>query len=1054
MAQGSQKLRLVRRNTPEPTFTFSAAQRAVIGHRGAPLVVYGGPGTGKTTTLIESVITRVREGVDPNSILILTYGRESASSLRDAIALRVGSTSFEPLARTFHALAFSILNEKLSAENARYVLISGAEQDAAIAEMLQSPYVPIPWHPDLSEAIKTRGFVREARDLILRATELGLTAKDLRSWGTQLNEKYWEGAAHFWSSYFGANELKSATVGEKLIRIDPSAIIVEAIDLLHSDTARFDFFRKRFTTVLVDEFQESDPAQRQLLQLLAPQDLVIFADPDSAIGRFRGADPDGLVAALAKFSPSYLTLDHNFRALPEIAQILSEVSRSFRQGSPARFLKKDSADSSPREAINPHVVDVAKLRSRSESAQYIASVLRSAHLQEGLPWSKMAVILRSPGADVSAIARAFTQNSIPVAIDSAALALADNPAVKPLLLLAAVALRTQPLTVAEWPMLEQLLLSEFGGADALQLRQIRLAFAKVRVDLLSTTEMMIDALTSPSALLPWDQIAPLKRINDLISIARKALTNSSDISDLLWAIWQSAVNFEGTKITYLWRERALAGGARGAQADRDLDAVIALFENARRFTERNVGADPISFIDQLTNERILGDAITTSAQREEVVTITTVHSAKGLEWDLVVVTGLQDGIWPNLKARGSLLGSERLVEAFRTGLTSRAEISAVAASGLLDDERRLLYVALSRAKKRLLITAFTEEESEPSRYFEELFEFIRGRSSEKFFSKIERQITLPALVSSLRSETFQISDNGVDTFAAKLLKTLHSSGIQSADPDNWLGARVLSSDQPVAAHDEPVYISPSGLASFSDCGLKWFLERSGAKDADSAAQLLGVSIHFIAAQVFANPTLTFEEAKTQLTDAWPVVDQNIGWFKAEQLTEALRMLKRFFDWNADNKRARTLIAVEENFEVAFGRAILRGSVDRLEQDLKTGAYFVVDLKTGGAVTKAEADENQQLSAYQLGVQAGGFEQVPEGAAVDGAGLLFLSKSTNKNETINQAPIDPLLIEAEIRQAADQMTASTFEAIINKRCRTCQVRDLCPLQSEGRSVIEP
>ena len=1050
----SKELKLVRRESARPAFSFSTAQNAVIAHRKSPLAIYGGPGTGKTTTLIECVISRVAEGVDPNSILILTYGRESASKLRDAIALRAGSTSFEPLARTFHALAFSILNEKLSAEGARYVLISGAEQDAAIAEMLQSPYVEIPWHNELSEATKTRGFVREVRDLILRATELGLTATDLRSWGTKLNEKYWEGAAHFWSSYFGANELKSATVGERLIRIDPSAIIVEAIDLLQSDANRLDYFRRRFTSILIDEFQESDPAQRKLLQLLAPQDLVIFADPDSAVGRFRGADPDGLVEALHALAPNQRTLDQNFRAPADISQVLKEVAQSFRKGSPARLIRRELPSGTEREKFTAREVDVAKLRSRSESAQYIANVLRAAHLQEGIPWSKMAVILRSPGADVSAIARAFAQNSIPVEIDAAALALADNPAVKPLLLLAAIALRTEPLTVADWPMLEELLLSEYGGADALQLRQIRLAFAKVRIDLLSTTEMMIDALINPSALLPWDQITPLKRINDLISVGRGALSKSSEVSDLLWAIWQSAVNYEGTKITYLWRERALAGGARGAQADRDLDAVIALFESARRFTERNVGATPDLFIDQLKNERILGDAITTSAQREEVVTVTTVHSAKGMEWDLVVVTGLQDGAWPNLKARGSLLGSERLVEAFRTGLTSRAEISAMAASGLLDDERRLLYVALSRAKRRLLITAFSEEESEPSRYFEELFEFIRGQSSEKYFSTIERQITTQALVSSLRREALQSSNDEDLRFAATLLKTLESSGIASADPDRWLGARALSCEQPVASSDDLVYISPSGLVSFSDCGLKWFLERSGAKDADSAAQLLGVSIHFIAAQVFRNPDLTFEEAKAQLTAAWPVVDQNIGWFKAEQLTEALRMLQRFFEWNEANNRRRKLVAVEENFEVAFGRAVLRGSVDRLEQDLATGGYFVVDLKTGSTVTKAEAVENQQLSAYQLGVLAGGFEELPQDAVVDGAGLLFLSKSTDKNETIDQAPIDPGLVEAEIRQAADQMTAATFDAIINKRCRTCQVRDMCPLQSEGRSVLEP
>ena len=152
MAKEVSKLRLVRRISPEPTFTFSPAQRQVIDHRGSALAVFGGPGTGKTTTLIESVISRVRAGVDPNSILIITYGRERASELRDAIALRAGSTSFEPLARTFHSLAFSILNEKLGQDNSRYVLISGAEQDAVIQQMLTNPLVSIPCDKELSEA--------------------------------------------------------------------------------------------------------------------------------------------------------------------------------------------------------------------------------------------------------------------------------------------------------------------------------------------------------------------------------------------------------------------------------------------------------------------------------------------------------------------------------------------------------------------------------------------------------------------------------------------------------------------------------------------------------------------------------------------------------------------------------------------------------------------------------------------------------------------------------------------------------------------------------------
>ena len=1039
MTNRSQKLRLVRRLAPEPTFTFSPAQQSVIDHRNAPLVVYGGPGTGKTTTLIESVISRVKAGVDPNSILIITYGRERASQLRDAIALRAGSTSFEPLARTFHSLSFSILNEKLAPDHARYVLVSGAEQDAAIAEMLASPLVSIPWHPELSQAITTRGFVREVRDLILRATELDLTAKDLQERGKVLGEKYWDGVAHFWKSYFEANELRSATVGERLVRIDPSAIVNEALHLLEQDRHRLDYFRKRFTTIIVDEFQESDASQRKLLSLLTAEDLVIFADPDSAVGRFRGADPDGLMRSLTEFSKKNIFLDFNYRSVSEISQLVSTTAERF-----ATYNRINSQIDSKNSVLDS-AITFAKLASQSESANFIADSMRAMHLRTGLPWSQMAVIVRTPGSEVSALQRAFAQNGIPVSIDSAALALAENSTIKPLLLLAAIVLKCEPLTASDWPVLEEILFSEFGGADALQLRQIRLAFAAVRSDLRSTTEMMIDALSESIAELPWEQIAPLKRVNDLIKAGRKAIAQSSDISGLLWVLWESAVDYEGSKLTHRWRDRALVGGVRGAQADRDLDAVIALFESARRFSERNVGASPELFISQLMNERILSDSIISIAQREEVVTIVTAHAAKGLEWEYVAVTGLQEGVWPNLKERGSLLGSERLVESERSGLTSRDQISAATASGLAKDERRLLYVAISRAKSKLLIATYSEEDSGPSRYFEELYESVHGESSDGFKTVPLRQITSPALVSTLRRQAIDDS-----RFAASLLNTLSFAGIKSADPSTWLGVKPLSSELPVIDPSDPVYVSPSGLATFDDCGLKWFLERAGAKDSDSTAQLLGVAIHFIASQLLTNPDLTFEEGARQLTEAWSVVDQNIGWYKEEKLEEATRMLQRFFDWHQANKRE--LLFVEEDFEVNLGRAILKGSVDRLEQDTETQEYFIVDLKTGSTVTGKEAQEHKQLAAYQLGLIRGGFKDLPIAPQSAGAGLLFLSKTTNKNVTLDQSPIDSALVEADIRTAADGMAAATFTAIINKRCRSCEIKALCPLQPEGKSVI--
>lgn len=162
------------------------------------------------------------------------------------------------------------------------------------------------------------------------------------------------------------------------------------------------------------------------------------------------------------------------------------------------------------------------------------------------------------------------------------------------------------------------------------------------------------------------------------------------------------------------------------------------------------------------------------------------------------------------------------------------------------------------------------------------------------------------------------------------------------------------------------------------------------------------------------------------------------------------MLTRFFEWHAANPR--DLVATEAAFALEIGRARLSGSVDRLERDPISGNYFIVDLKTGATLTKEAAKEHKQLAAYQLGVVAGGFTNLPEDAQSDGAGLLFLKKTTDKNKTIDQPPIIREIVTHEIQEAAEGMAAATFQAIINKRCEMCSVKSLCPLQPEGRSVI--
>ena len=1018
-AKNTLKLNLVRapfKNELIDHTQLNDQQKQVIAHRGSPLLVLGDAGSGKTTTLITAVSKRISEGQDPNSILIITYGRHSASRLRDQIASAnpASHTVSEPIARTFHSIAFLILNDQLTnTDSSKYVLLSGAEQDAQIRELLAidaaNPATTL-WPKELIPALTTRGFAKELRDFIGRATERGSSPAELIKYADKYDQKYWPAICEFWQRYRQSLALRDVTTSASVNRIDPSEIIIAAAEKLEGNQNLLDKYKKLFQTIYVDEFQESDRAQRRLIQLLSGQELVIFADPQSAVGRFRGADPDNLLSDLEQSGiKNIIKLPTSFRVI------------------------KDQ--------------QVAMLSSASDEANYIAHQFRSAHLRQGVPWSQMAVILRSPGAQVGAIQRAFAMNSIPVEIDAVALSLADNPAIKPIITLAQIAIGQLKLIPSNWDQIEELLKSELAGADAISIRQMRISLSKdQKGDLTkSSTELILDALTSPTADLPWEQLTPLKRINELLKEVKKVSSKSQDISDLLWSIWSNAKNYEGELISSAWQQQALAGGNHGAIADQNLDALITLFEVARRFSERLPGAKAGLFIDQLLGEKILSDSITASAQRGEVVQVMTVHSAKGLQWRYVALAGMQEGSWPNLKQRGSLLGSERLVEIFRHGISNPAQLDAISASGLAEDEKRLLNVAATRTTEKLIITAVSQEDNQPSRYFEK---FAPGEIE---ITQTARAITQPALVADLRRLASRASNKEEAVFAQRMLKTLAVNGVTRAEPKNWVGNAPISTDLPVIKSDEVLRISPSSLESFTECSLKWLLEQSGGKDADSTAQVLGTAIHVIAAQLLEQPSLSLDQLEDKLKGAWSLIDMNKGWIKDYEYRRAAAMLEKFYSWNLKNKN--TLVGVEERFEFKLGNAMVSGSIDRIELTAEN-KYYIVDLKTGAtAISYDKALDNKQLQSYQLAVVNDGFKEKLEHQAVAGAELVFVGD--HKAKDAKPRPQDAVKVDevtAELSQIAQGMSDKSFVATINERCRTCAVKSSCPIQIQGQAVI--
>ena len=432
------------------------------------------------------------------------------------------------------------------------------------------------------------------------------------------------------------------------------------------------------------------------------------------------------------------------------------------------------------------------------------------------------------------------------------------------------------------------------------------------------------------------------------------------------------------------------------------------------------------------------------------MTILTAHASKGLEWDVVCIANVQEGVWPDLRRRGSLLGTELLVDALR-GIDD-SPLASLAPQ--LAEERRLFYVAATRARHRLVVTAVAGDEEQPSRLLDELdpCDDVRPLTAPM------RGVHLPGLVAELRAVVCAADDAPVPDApddaerraAAAELARLAAAGVPGADPDDWWGLAELSTTDGTAAPDRPVRVSPSRIESFLACELRTVMQDLGVHDDEAVAASLGVVVHDLASNAPDDQPL--EEFERQLHAVWDSIDFGASWFADNEKARATTMLQRLVSWLRDSRGELTRVAVEEPFEVAIGDAVVAGRVDRLERDAE-GRLVVVDLKTGKSKPRdADLPQHPQLGTYQLAIQEGAFAAA--GDRPGGAVLVQLGAS-GRNVEQWQPPLaqadDPEWARRAVDHVAARMRGHEFSAIENSRCQICDVRGCCPLQVQGRQV---
>ncbi len=555
--------------------------------------------------------------------------------------------------------------------------------------------------------------------------------------------------------------------------------------------------RARYDLVVVDEYQDTDPAQERLLQAIAGngRDLVVVGDPDQAIYAFRGADVRGITQFAERFGTQksqpaqIMTLRtsrrcsmHILEASRRVAALLGAAGSLPVSALRAHRALESAADQPAGE------VEVRLFPTVEREAASIAEILRREHLQRGTPWPQMAVLVRSGLTDIPVLSRALDAAGVPVEVAPDELPLHDHPALAPLLALLRFAVNPATLTSDE---AQALLLSPLAGASPSEVRRLGRALREAHrqrmdVDPPPSSELVLAALLDPGLLaeLPDALTGRARALAQTLASVRSGALAGQSAHELLWAIWSGSV----------WEDRltsaAEGAGPESAEANRTLDAIVILFDLAARSHERSPSGDLGSFIAEIDAQEIPAAPLADVGVEGHGVRVMTAHRSKGLEWDVVVVAGVQADSWPDLRRRGSLLEPDLL------GPDGVREPMTVAEARR--EERRLFYVAVTRARRRLVCTAVeapADQGLRPSPFLDDL-EVVAHHDR----GGVRHPLTLAGVIADLRATA---SDPQVSpplrTAAAGRLAALAEAGTPEvplapkAHPREWWGRR-LSSD--------------------------------------------------------------------------------------------------------------------------------------------------------------------------------------------------------------------------------------------------------------------
>jgi DNA helicase-2/ATP-dependent DNA helicase PcrA len=970
---------------------MNAAQRRAIEHGAGPLLVIAGAGTGKTRVITE----RIRHLFERDSSLLgenilgLTFTKKAAGEMLRRVRKTCGERADGITLTTFHAFCETLLKEgtpgRLPLETVDHWILLRRNMRRLQLDKYRRLAEPGQFLTDFiqffsrcqDELVSCERFKEYAEGLAAKL-EAERSQIDKETYRERLEEV--EKQREIARAYSASEELLREKNAVAL-----NGLMTEAVKLLENDAALREKLRKRFRHILVDEFQDTNIAQLRLLELIAapPRNIVVVGDNDQAIYRFRGASFGSFKLFLQRFAgwkegqdstKLRVLLQENYRSTPNILRVATqaishnEISADF----PKKVLSASKAEGEK--------VRVVELAGEEEEANWVAGEIERNH-KAGRRWKDFAVLYRQH-AHRDLLVEELTRRKIPFVISN--LSILDHPLVRDVIsYLRLIARPYDDVACA------RALAAPAWGLEPPDIVRLAERARKER-------KAIYDVLQLPQSELPFDASpAAVGTLLEFLGEQRKTMkrrTAREILGDLTeWL--EIAQRASGQDRKYVQR---LAEFVKEWEPKSETRQLAEFLEYLDYYQQAN-------YIISLNDDDAPGDA----------VQLMTVHGAKGLEFPQVFVLRVNSRAFP-VSDRKALF--EFPVELMKEELPEGDYHT--------QEERRLFYVALTRAEDRLTLTTITEKKGKVPLFIEDIL--MDAAIKRRDVVQIAPRVTIAGGEEELAAS----NETDAELFPAKGPAKIFSRVAK------W--AETYCPEIP-----EPLKLSPSSVMGYRSCPQQFLFQKLWSIEGEAKATLtFGRVVHSTIRRAMTEMKkgnlLRFEEVQRIYENEWSQIGFEDDYQEQEYKKDGLEQLRTFHE--AVLKALPEILEQEKGFELDLeNNVIVKGRIDQINS-LGRKDVEIVDYKTGKPRKESEAKKDLQLSIYAIAAK--------EILELNPVRLVFHYLQNNERQETKRDPKQLAEAQAIVQEAAAEIRAGVFTAKPGFHCRGCSYKPICPAHEEA------